>query len=79
MRKMRDRFTGTCADRPFVPERDLFRLIKYGTYDILTLDAWMPEDVPEDELTEEEHELVRQWYDEQYQLDMEEAYGKDEL
>lgn len=47
----------------YVPERDLFRLIKYGTYDILTLDAWTPEIVPVGELTEEESLSVEQWYD----------------
>lgn len=69
-----------CCDRPYVPERDLFRLLKYGTYDILTLEMYTPELVPEDELTDEELELVRQFYEGEGTLTFEEAFnGKDEL
>lgn len=56
------KYTIEGIERPFIPERDLFRLIKYGTYDLLDLDAMMPEEVPHDELTEEEQDLVYYWY-----------------
>jgi len=62
-------------NRSFVPERDLFRLLKYGSYCILDLDAWTPELVPEDELTDEEIELVNQWYDKENALTFNEAFG----
>lgn len=57
-----DNYTGSPVDRPYVPERDLFRLLKYGTYCLLDLDAWTPELVPYEELTDEELELVALWY-----------------
>jgi hypothetical protein len=60
----RDNYTGSPVDRPFVPERDLFRLIKYGTYCLLDLDAYTPEFVPPGELTDEELRLVEIWYNE---------------
>lgn len=59
-----DNYTGSPVDRPYVPERDFFRLIKYGTYCLLALDAWTPEVVPVGELTEEELRLVEIWYNE---------------
>ncbi len=55
-------YTKKGIERPFIPERDLFRLLKYGTYDLLELDAWMPELVPFSELTDEESDLVYYWY-----------------
>ena len=55
-------YTKQGIERPFVPERDLFRLLKYGTYDLLDLDAMMPEIVPFHELTDEEQDLVYYWY-----------------
>jgi hypothetical protein len=55
-------YTKQGIERPFVPERDLFRLLKYGTYDLLELDAWTPEIVPFSELTDEEQDLVYYWY-----------------
>ena len=51
-------------DRPYIPERDLFRLIKYGTYDIESIHCMMPNTVPENELTPEEHKLVDEFYKE---------------
>lgn len=72
---MKDTYTGSCVDRPFVPERDLFRLLKYGSYCLLDLYAWQPEIVPDEELTEEEYQLIEQWYDDQEPLSTEEAYG----
>jgi hypothetical protein len=56
------KYTIEGIERPYVPERDLFRLLKYGTYDLLDLDAMTPEEVPYDELTEEEQDLVYYWY-----------------
>lgn len=49
-------------ERPFVPERDIFRLIKYGTYDLLELDDLYPEDIDPNELADEELELIYLWY-----------------
>jgi hypothetical protein len=72
-------FTRQGIQRPYVPERDLFRLIKYGTYDLLDLDAYTPELVPAGELTDEEHELIHRWYvevaEEEDPLTIKEAYG----
>jgi hypothetical protein len=57
-------YIGSPVDRPYLPERDLFRLIKYGSYCLLDLDALTPEIVPPDELTDEEKRLVEIWYNE---------------
>ena len=49
-------------NRPYVPERDLYRLIKYGTYDIVSLHCMMPNTVPKSELSEEEYKLIDEFY-----------------
>lgn len=59
---MTHKFTTKGIERPFEPERDLFRLIKYGTYDLLELDDLLPEGLDPDELTDEELELIYLWY-----------------
>ena len=56
------KYTKTGIERPFVPERDLFRLLKYGTYDLLELDDLLPYDLDPNELTEEEQDLIHYWY-----------------
>jgi hypothetical protein len=56
------KYTKTGIERPFVPERDLFRLVKYGTYNLLELDDMSPEIVSPNELTDEESDLVYYWY-----------------
>jgi hypothetical protein len=56
------RYTKTGIERPFVPERDLFRLLKYGTYDLLELDDLLPEGLDPNELTNEESDLIYYWY-----------------
>lgn len=48
--------------RPFVPERDLIRIIKYGTYDLLKLDDLWYDEIDPDEFTEEEMELIAWWH-----------------
>lgn len=48
--------------RPFIPERDLLRMIKYGTCDLLELDDLDPEEIDTSELSEEELELIAEWY-----------------
>lgn len=47
---------------PYVPERDLFRIIKYGTYNLLDLFDMEPEDCPFDEFTEDEVELMQEYF-----------------
>lgn len=59
---MEYQFTKHGIERPFVPERDLIRLIKYGTYNLLELDDMMPEDIDRNELTDDELELIDLWY-----------------
>ena len=56
------KYTKTGIERPYVPERDLFRLLKYGTYDLLELDDLLPYDLAPNELTEEEQDLIYYWY-----------------
>jgi hypothetical protein len=71
-------FTQQGIERPFVPERDLFRLIKYGTYDLLELDGWTPELVPPGEITDEEYKLIDLWYTDiagEEPMTFEEAFG----
>ena len=56
----------------FVPERDLFRVLTYGTYDLLELNDLIDsthghfdediEIISPNILTDEEHELIYQWY-----------------
>lgn len=55
-------FTKTGIERPYIPERDLIRLIKYGTYDLLELDSIKPGDIDRNELTDDEYELIDLWY-----------------
>lgn len=57
------KFTENGIERPFVPERDMFRLLKYETYDLLELASLFPEEIDPDELTEEELLLVEDWYE----------------
>lgn len=56
------KFTKTGIEREYVPERDLFRLVKYGTYDLLELDGMLPDGLEPNELTDEEHDLIYYWY-----------------
>lgn len=48
--------------RPFKPERDLIRLLKYGTYDLLELDDLWYDEIDKNELTYEEMELIAWWH-----------------
>lgn len=59
---MNYKLTKSGIKRPFVPERDLIRIIKYGTCDLLELDDLDPEEIDVDELTEEEEEIIANWY-----------------
>lgn len=59
---MNYKYTKTGIERPFVPERDLIRIIKYGTYDLLKLDDLLPHDLDPNELTDEEQDLIYYWY-----------------
>jgi hypothetical protein len=43
-------------NRPYVPERDMFRMLKYGTYNLLEL--YENDLMPWQEFTEEEFEII---------------------
>lgn len=73
MNNMTHRLTEKGIETTFVPERDLFRVLTYGTYDLLELDDLIDsthgriedediEIISPDILTDEEHELIYQWY-----------------
>ena len=55
-------FTKEGIVRPFVPERDLIRLIKYGTCDLLELDDLDIEEIDSNELSMEELDIIALWY-----------------
>jgi hypothetical protein len=70
---MTHRLTEKGIETTFTPERDLFRLLTYGTYDLLELNDLIdsthgdpeidPNDIiPHSILTDEEQDLIHEWY-----------------
>lgn len=48
-------------NRPYVPKRDLFRQLKYNTYNLLELFEMEPHMIPWEEFTLEEQGLYDEW------------------
>ncbi len=69
---MTHRLTENGIETTFTPQRDLFRLITYGTYDLLELNDLIDsthgyfdeniEVISPKILTDKEHDLIHQWY-----------------
>jgi hypothetical protein len=48
---------------PYEPERDLFRILKYGTYNLLDLFDMDSDDCPFEEFSKEEIQIMGEFFD----------------
>ena len=64
-------------NRPYIPERDMFRMLKYGTYNLLEL--YENDLMPWQEFTEEEFEIIDEFEVSRPEGDFDEMFGDSNL